>query len=196
MATFRQKLLRLFYPLVLKNGKKGEKGTVKENLKNSAPQESFYKLGVTLNNGKTLNFSDLAGKKVLVVNTASNCGYTGQYAELQMLHEKMGDKLNIIGFPANDFGAQEQGDDHEIAQFCQVNYGVTFPIAKKAVVIKDESQQPVYKWLTNAAKNGWNDHAPDWNFSKYVIDENGNLIHYFGSAVSPWDDEFLKVLEA
>lgn len=195
MSTFKQKLLRLLYPVIRNSSKKGEKGTVLNNTENKTPQESFYQLAATLNNNQPLDFSVFAGKKVMIVNTASNCGYTGQYAELQTLHEKFGNKLQIIGFPANDFKEQEQGDDGEIAQFCQINYGVTFPLAKKASVIKSADQQPVFKWLTDTSKNGWNNHAPDWNFSKYLIDEKGNLQRYFGPAISPLDDEVLKAVK-
>lgn len=195
MTTFRQKVLRIFYPLVRKMGKKGKKGTVLVNEQHIAPVESFYRLRTSLNNGKEIDFAEFSGKKVVIVNTASNCGYTGQYAELQSLHEKFGDTLRIIGFPANDFKEQEQAGDADIAQFCQVNYGVTFPLSQKAVVVKGDKQQPVFKWLTHAKANGWNNQEPDWNFSKYVVDEKGNLTHYFGPAISPLDDVFLKAIQ-
>lgn len=143
----------------------------------------------------TLNFSDFKGKKVILVNTASNCGYTGQYAELQSLHERMGDTLHIIAFPANDFANQEKSDDKEIAQFCQLNYGVTFPVAQKGVVVSTTEQQQVFKWLSDKNSNGWNDHAPDWNFSKYIIDEHGVLTHYFGPSISPLEKDFVDALK-
>ena len=123
------------------------------------------------------------------------CGYTGQYSELQSLHERFGDTLQIIAFPANDFAEQEKSNDSEIAQFCQLNYGVTFPIAVKGVVIKNTQQQQIFKWLTDKNLNGWNEHAPDWNFGKYIIDEKGILTHYFGPSVSPLQDEFLNALK-
>lgn len=194
MATFKQNVLRFLYPLIRKVNKAGGKGTVLSNSKNTMPAESFYLQKAVLNNGKPIDFLAFSGKKVLIVNTASDCGYTGQYAELQSLHEKLGDKLAIIAFPANDFAEQEKGNDNEIAQFCHVNYGVTFPIAKKGVVVKSAEQQSIFRWLTNSKANGWNDHAPDWNFSKYLVDEKGTLTHYFGPAISPLDDEFLKVV--
>ena len=125
----------------------------------------------------------------------SNCGYTAQYAELQSLHEQFGDALRIIAFPANDFAGQEKGNDNEIASFCQVNYGVTFPIALKGEVLKKAGQQDVFKWLTDKDLNGWNEHAPDWNFGKYIIDEKGILTHYFGPSVSPLDKDFMDALE-
>lgn len=193
--TFRQKVLRNMYPLIRKMGKKGKNGTVLTNDRNIVPLSSFYDLNVTLNSGKKLNFSEFRNKRVILVNTASNCGYTGQYAELQALHERFGDKLQIIAFPANDFAEQEKSDDKEIAQFCQINYGVTFPVAVKGVVLKNAQQQPVFRWLTNQTLNGWNEHHPDWNFGKYIINESGILTHYFGPSVSPLEEDFLKALE-
>jgi len=193
--TFRQMILRKFYPSIRKMGKNGKNGTVLFNENKIMPASSFYDLSITLNNGKKLDFSEFRGKKVVLVNTASDCGYTGQYAELQSLHESKGASIKIIAFPANDFANQEKGDDKEIAQFCQLNYGVTFPIAQKGVVIKNTDQQEVFKWLSDIKLNGWNDHCPDWNFGKYIIDENGILTHYFGPSVSPLEEDFLKALE-
>ena len=195
MATFKQKVLRFFYPLIRKASKRSKNGTVLINENKTAPTVPFYEQKITLNNGKLMEFSAYSGKKVLIVNTASNCGYTGQYAELQKLHERLGDKLAIIAFPANDFMEQEKSNDNEISHFCQTNYGVKFSIAKKGVVIKNEEQQPLFKWLTDSKANGWNNHQPDWNFSKYVIDEKGYLTYYFGPSISPLDNEFLKAVE-
>lgn len=193
--TLKQKVLRKMYPMIRKMGKKGKNGTVLFNKEKTAPSSSFYELKAHLNNNKQLPFSGFKGKKVILVNTASNCGYTGQYSELQSLHERFGDTLQIIAFPANDFAEQEKSNDSEIAQFCQLNYGVTFPVAVKGVVIKNTQQQQIYKWLTDKNLNGWNEHAPDWNFGKYIIDEKGILTHYFGPSVSPLEDEFLKALK-
>ncbi len=194
MASLKQNILRFLYP-VIRKVLSNKNGKVFNNDKDVSPKEPFYAQKATLSNGKDLDFSTFSGKKILLVNTASDCGYTGQYAELQKLHEQLGDKLAIVAFPANDFQEQEKGSDKDIEQFCQINYGVTFPLAKKGVVVKNEQQQPVFKWLTDAKQNGWNDHAPDWNFSKYIIDEKGNLAHYFGPSVSPLDDEFMKVVK-
>ncbi|WP_315818648.1 glutathione peroxidase [Paraflavitalea speifideaquila] len=119
------------------------------------------------------------------MNTASDCGYTNQYEDLQKLYETYKDKLVIIGFPANDFHEQEKGNDEEIAQFCKVNFGVSFPLAKKSVVIKSPEQNPVFGWLTHKALNGWNEQEPSWNFSKYLVNERGVLTHYFDPSVSP-----------
>lgn len=193
--TFKQKMLRSMYPMIRKLGKKGKNGTVLTNDRRISPLSSFYDLHVMLNSGTILNFSEFRGKKVILVNTASNCGYTGQYSELQALHERFGDKVHIIAFPANDFAEQEKSDDKEIAQFCQVNYGVTFPVALKGVVLKNAQQQMVFKWLTDQNMNGWNDHEPDWNFGKYIISEEGVLTHYFGPSVSPLEEVFLNALE-
>ncbi|MEO5941884.1 MAG: glutathione peroxidase [Ferruginibacter sp.] len=155
----------------------------------------FYSLKTILNNGQTLDFSTLKNKKVMLVNTASDCGYTKQYDGLQELHEKFKDKVVIIGFPANDFGAQEKGSDDTIAEFCKVNFGVTFPLAKKSTVVKGGEQSEVYQWLTDENKNGWNNTAPTWNFCKYLIDENGNLTHFFEAGVEPMGKEIKDAIE-
>lgn len=192
--TFKQKVLRTMYPFIRKMGKKGKNGSILVNEHEKVPVAPFYDLAVVLNGGQPFNFSELKNRKVLLVNTASDCGYTGQYAELQSLHERFGDSLQIIAFPANDFADQEKSSDQEIAQFCQINYGVNFPIAIKGVVVKNNQQQAVFKWLTDPSLNGWNDHAPDWNFGKYIINESGVLTHYFGPAVSPLETQFLAAL--
>lgn len=192
--TFKQRILRKMYTVIRKMGKKGRNGTVLTNEQNAFPNSSFYNLKAVLNTGNTLDFKEFQGKKVILVNTASNCGYTGQYSELQALHERYGNTTKIIAFPANDFARQEKSNDSEIAHFCQVNYGVTFPVAKKGVVIKNSEQQQVFRWLSDKTLNGWNEHAPDWNFGKYVINENGILTGYFGPSVSPLEEDFLNAL--
>jgi len=130
----------------------------------------------------------------LLVNTASDCGYTEQYDALQQLYEQNEDKLVVIGFPANDFKQQEKGTDEEIAQFCKLNFGVTFPLMKKSSVIKGEEQNVVFQWLTDSAKNGWNGKYPSWNFCKYIVSAGGVLTHYFGSSVSPLSREVLNAV--
>ncbi|WP_423819374.1 glutathione peroxidase [Salinimicrobium sp. TIG7-5_MAKvit] len=193
--SLKQKVLRFMYPLIKKLGKKGKNGTVLTNEQKSQPLTSLYNLKIDLNTGKKLELQEFKGKKLILVNTASNCGYTGQYSELQSLQERYGNTLQVIAFPANDFAGQEKSEDNEIAEFCQMNYGVTFPVAKKAVVVKNEEQHELFKWLTNKDLNGWNHHAPDWNFSKYIVDENGLLTHYFGPSISPLEEQFLRALE-
>lgn len=156
-----------------------------ENKNNVQSPVNFYSLNAISNTGEVIQFEKFRGKKVLIVNLASQCGYTPQYAELEQLHQQNKD-LIILGFPANNFGAQEPGTDKEIAEFCQLNYGVTFQLFKKDDV-KGDSRQPVYDWLCDATKNGWNDEEPKWNFYKYMADENGNLSKIFSSSVSPLD---------
>jgi glutathione peroxidase len=194
--TYRQKVLKAVYPAFMWYNKlTGRKSKVLDNNKPAAPPQSLYSLSVQLNTGNVLRFDSLKGKKILIVNTASNCGYTNQYEELEKLHEKYKEKLAIIGFPANDFKEQEKGTDDEIAQFCKSNYNIQFPLAKKSSVIKSEQQNEIFKWLTDKSKNGWNEKQPSWNFSKYLIDENGALIRYFDPAVSPLSDEVVKAIE-
>lgn len=159
-----------------------------ENKENVLPQESFYSLKARLGNGEEINFDNFKNKKVLVVNLASQCGFTPQYAELEKLNQLNKD-LVILGFPSNNFGGQEPGSDSEISGFCKINFGVTFPLFKKGEV-KGNLKQPVYQWLTDKNKNGWNDEAPKWNFYKYLINENGILTKVFSSSVSPLDIEF------
>jgi glutathione peroxidase len=130
----------------------------------------------------------------LLVNTASNCGYTNQYNDLQKLYLQFNNQLEIIAFPANDFNEQEKGSDSDIARFCKVNFGVTFPLAKKTVVVKSSNQNNIFRWLTSKARNGWNDKAPSWNFSKYLIDEQGTLTHYFDPSISPLSEEVKKAI--
>jgi glutathione peroxidase len=124
---------------------------------------------------------------------ASFCGYTGQYDGLEKLYEANKNKLVILGFPANNFGAQEPGKDEEIASFCRLDYGVTFPIFKKSSVLKPD-QNSVYKWLSDPQLNGWNNKTPMWNFCKYVVDENGTLTHFFGSAIAPDSKEMTEAI--
>jgi glutathione peroxidase len=183
--TYRQKVLKAVYPVWMWFTKLTGKNTKKLAHEKMMTPVSFYSLKGVLNNGDSLDFSTLKGKKVLLVNTASNCGYTDQYDDLQKLYEKNKDKLIVIGFPANDFKEQEKGTDEEIAQFCKLNYGVSFPLMKKSVVIRSGEQNPIYKWLTDAKQNGWNDEQPSWNFSKYLISEDGVLLNYFGPSVAP-----------
>lgn len=193
--TYRQKVLKAVYPALMWFTKLVGKNSTELKNSQEQPPVSFYTLRAVLNNGSTLDFASLKGKKVMLVNTASDCGYTNQYADLQRLSEQYKEKLVVIAFPANDFKEQEKGTDEEIASFCKVNYGVNFPLAKKSTVIVSPQQHPVYQWLTDSTKNGWNTQPPAWNFSKYIVNENGALTHYFGSSVSPLGKDIIKAIE-
>jgi glutathione peroxidase len=193
--TYRQKVLKAFYPaLMWLNKLTGSKTKEEKQVTLKAPPVSFYTLRTPLGDGSTLNFETLKGKKVLLVNTASNCGYTPQYEALQQLSEKYKKQLVIIGFPANDFKEQEKGNDADIASFCKLNFGVSFPLASKSVVVKTTQQNLVFNWLTHATQNGWNEQAPSWNFSKYLVNENGILTHYFDPAIDPMSDAVTKAI--
>jgi len=157
---------------------------VTSNTNKMQSKVNFYNLQAQAINGDVIKFESLTGKKILIVNLASQCGYTPQYREVEELYKLYKDKLIILGFPSNDFGNQEPGTDAEIEQFCKISFGVTFPVFQKDHV-KGKNKQPVYKWLCNADKNGWNDKEPAWNFYKYLIDEEGNLDKIFPSSVSP-----------
>lgn len=187
--TYRQKLLKAVYPAFMWFTRLTGTNAEKLSNKDKAPAVPFYSLSVMLNNGEQLDFTSLQGKKVLLVNTASDCGYTHQYEDLQKLYAENKDKLVVIGFPANDFKEQEKGTDEEIGAFCKKNYGVTFPLVQKAMVIKGAGQHPVFQWLSDAARNGWNEKQPTWNFSKYLVNEKGILTHYFDPSVSPSSEE-------
>jgi len=155
----------------------------------TAAAASFYDLKATTLEGEPFAFSSLRGKRVLIVNTASKCGYTPQYAELEALHQEFGGKgLVILGFPCNDFGRQEPGTAEEIGAFCERNYGVSFPMMDK-VSVKGETQHPVYSWLCQAQLNGVADHDVKWNFHKFLVDEQGRLVGAFRSGVAPKDPE-------
>jgi glutathione peroxidase len=147
-----------------------------------------------LEEGKTINFADFKGKKILVVNTASECGFTPQYADLEKLYEEYKDRLVIVGFPANNFGGQEPGTNVEIGAFCQKNYGVTFPMAAK-VSVKGDDTAPIFKFLTEKQLNGVKDSKILWNFTKFLIDENGKLVDSFVSNVKPTDEAITKYLK-
>ncbi|MBM3414034.1 MAG: glutathione peroxidase [Bacteroidetes bacterium] len=192
--TFRQQVLKTIYPALLWLTQAGNKNTQFVVRVATPAPTSFYSLAAVRLQGEAFDWSGLKGKKILIVNTASDCGYTSQYAELQSLHKQYADRLVILGFPCNQFKEQEKGSEQEIASFCQVNYGVTFPLFQKADVKKGISQHSVYQWLTDSSKNGWNKQEPVWNFSKYLIDEEGRLTHYIGPSVSPLDPRLIKAI--
>ena len=192
----RQSMLKSVYPLLTKVTRffgVNSRAINPENKTSSVT--SVFEIPFELNNGDTVSLQAWKGKKIIVVNTASDCGYTGQYEELQALYKNGKGEIMIIGFPANDFKKQEKGSNEEIAAFCKKNYGVEFPIAMKTSVIKGKEQHPLFSWLSDPEKNGWNKEAPGWNFSKYVIDEQGNLSGYFDPGVSPLGKEISEALK-
>jgi len=147
-----------------------------------------------LNSKEQLCLSDFKGKKILLVNVASECGFTKQYTDLEKLYTTYGDKLVIIGFPCNQFGGQEPGTEGEIAKFCSSKFAVTFPLTTK-IDVKGSKQHPIYKWLTSKQLNGVDDYNVNWNFNKFMLDENGQLIGYFSSRINPMDSEITNLLK-
>jgi len=162
-------------------------------LEKSKAIASFYDLKATSIDGKEISFEQFKGKKVLIVNTASACGYTYQYEGLQKLHDLYGEDVAVLGFPANDFMFQERGSDSDIADFCEKNYGVTFQMFSK-ITTRGKNQSPVYNWLTNKDLNGWNEKKPTWNFCKYLVNEEGDLVEFFDKSVKPLSKEITGLL--
>lgn len=156
--------------------------------------KSIYDYKMKTLDGKEIDLAQYKGKKVVILNTASACGYTPQYADWQKFHEANKDKVVVLGFPCNDFGSQEKGSSGEIATFCQKNYGVTFQMFEK-VKVKGEGKSPLYQYLSDKNLNGWNDKEPSWNFCKYLINEKGEVINFFASGVKPTDSAFLDALK-
>lgn len=155
-------------------------------------QQSVHEFTINTIDGESKNLSDFKGKKMLFVNTASQCGFTPQYMELQELHEKHGDELVIIGFPANNFGGQEPGSNDQIKTFCQKNYGVSFMLSEK-VSVKGKNIDPIFKWL-NAQDNQSFKGDIMWNFEKYLIDESGKLIKRYRSMTKPDSDKIISLI--
>ena len=162
------------------------------NVMNESPK-SIHGFKVESLDGNTIDFAAFKGKKILIVNTASECGYTPQYKELESLYEKYKEKLVVVGFPANNFGGQEPGSNSEIKSFCTKNYGVTFPMAAK-ISVKGDDIAPIYKWLTHKEENGVLDAEIKWNFNKFLLDEEGRMIAYFPSKVTPMSKEIIEKL--
>lgn len=161
-----------------------------------AQTSSIYQYKVKDINGETFDMSSLKGKKILLVNVASKCGFTPQYAQLEELYQKYKDRgFVVIGFPANNFNNQESGSNSEIKEFCTLNYGVTFPMMEK-ISAKGEDQSPIYQWLTQKSKNGVLDSEVAWNFQKYMIDKEGQLIGFLPSKESPMSDNIIKWIES
>ena len=171
-----------------------KRGVALTKPENAMAITSFYDFKMTALDGSTeIDFQQFKGKKVILLNVASECGYTPQYADWQAFHEQYGENIVVLGFPANNFGGQEPGTNTEIGAFCQKNYGVTFQLVEK-ISVKGSDQHPLYQWLSQKDKNGWNDQAPTWNFCKYVVNEQGELTNFFPSGVKPDDEGFKKAV--
>jgi glutathione peroxidase len=154
---------------------------------------SIYDFKVNGLTGGQIDFSKFKGKKILIVNTASKCGNTPQYADLEKLYKEYGNKLVIVGFPENNFGGQEPGSNSQIAEFCQKNYSVTFPMAAK-ISVKGDDMAPIYHWLTEKKYNGFQDSEVKWNFQKYLLDEKGHLIAVFDPKTLPYDPTLIAAI--
>jgi glutathione peroxidase len=163
-------------------------------METTAYPKNVYEFKVPSIEGGTIDFSTFKGKKILVVNTASECGFTPQYDGLEKLYKDHRDKLVVVGFPANNFGGQEPGSNEEIQQFCKLRYGVTFPLAAKVEVV-GENSHPLFKWLTRKEENGVMDATIQWNFTKFLLDENGKLLASFESSVTPNSEQILAYLK-
>lgn len=158
----------------------------------NAQETNFYSFTVKNIDGEEISLEQFAGKKVLVVNVASKCGLTPQYEDLQKLYEEYGgDNFTIIGFPANNFLKQEPGTNEEIKEFCSINYGVTFPMMAK-ISVKGKDIHPLYEWLTKKDNNGVLDAKVSWNFQKFMIDEQGNLVDYASPKTKPFDEKIVS----
>lgn len=163
---------------------------------NAQKKQSIYQFKVEDLSGDVFDFASLKGKKVMIVNTASKCGFTPQYEQLEALYKEYKDKgFVIIGFPANNFGGQEPGTNEEIASFCKLNYGVTFPMMDK-VSVKGDDMSAVYQFLTQKSKNGLQDSDVKWNFQKYLINEKGELEQVLLSKVTPMDDKIVNWIKS
>lgn len=160
---------------------------------NTNTPSSFYDLSIKSINGETIELSEFKGQYVLFVNVASFCGFTSQYAELQQLHESY-PKLTIIGVPCNQFGFQEPGNAKEIQTFCQSKYNIEFLLTEKTKV-KGKGKHPVYQWLTDKELNGKDDYSVSWNFNKFLIDNEGQLVGHFGSSISPNDTKITSIIK-
>ena len=159
----------------------------------NTPVKSIYSFKIKALDGSTIDISKFKGKKILVVNTASHCGFTPQYEGLEKLYKENKDKLVIVGFPSDNFGGQEFQNDDSISSFCKKNFGVTFPLTTR-VDVKGDNTTPVFKYLCHKDENGVLDATISWNFNKFIIDENGNLLQHFDSKVTPDSPELLKYI--
>jgi len=155
---------------------------------------SIYDYSASSIDGTEVDLKKYKGKKIIIVNVASKCGFTPQYKELQEIYDEYKDTIEILGFPSNDFLWQEPGKNSDIKKFCSSNYGITFPLFEKIAVKKKRNQHPIYTWLSHKELNGWNNKAPSWNFCKYLIDENGKLVNYYSSSITPKSQEMLNFI--
>ena len=167
--------------------------TITNKSSKMSAKNSIYDIEINSLQGNPINLSLFKGKKILFVNVASKCGFTPQYKELQKLHNLYEESLVVIGVPCNQFGKQEPGNYREINEFCQVNYGVSFLITEK-ISVKGKEQHPLYSWLTNKNENGRKNSSVKWNFQKYLINEDGDLIDYYFSTTSPTSSKIKKHL--
>ena len=156
--------------------------------------ENLYQYNAIDINGNTVAFENFKGKYILIVNTASKCGYSNQFGQLQKLYEIYNEKLVICAFPANNFLWQEPLSNEGIKKFCNNNYGVTFPVFEK-ISVKGKNKHPIYKWLSNKKLNGKIAKEPSWNFCKYIIDPEGNLLYYFGPSVEPLSSKITAIFD-
>lgn len=193
--SYRQSILKSIYPMIMWSTHSNGKKQSLENKNGATPAMSFYDLTMIAIDGTPFNFSNLKGKKIMIVNTASDCGYTGQYEALEKLQQQYKEQLVVIGFPANDFKEQEKSDNQNIAAFCKKNYGVSFPLMEKSIVIKKNHQNLVHKWLSDMTLNGWCNQEPAWNFCKYLINEQGVLVNYFPMTIDPLDPSVIAAIE-
>ena len=184
-ATLAMALSACFNP-----GKISSRPDSSHTMENS---KHFFDFTVNSLQGEPVSLDQYKGKKIVVMNVASKCGYTPQYADWQKFYEENKEYIVVLGFPSNDFMSQEPGSAAEIATFCEKNYGVTFPMFEK-VVVKGSDKAPLYTWLTDPGQNGWNSDEPSWNFCKYLLNEEGELTHFFASGVKPDSPEFLKAM--
>lgn len=178
---------RWFYP-ILRRTIKQQIFSAPDNFKSNM---DIFQIKLADIHHRETTLEDYRGKKILIVNIASECGYTPQLTSMEKLHEQMSDRVVVLGFPCNDFGAQEPGSEEVIENFCSKNYGVTFTLFSKINILGDEIH-PLYKWLSDPTQNGWNSKLPNWNFCKYLIDENGKLLKYFSFSVDPMDEKVLE----
>jgi len=197
IIQMKKTLLLLCFPLVFLalNCHAQNNGTAATKNQETMKKENIYQFKVHDLEGNVFDFSSLKGKKILIVNTASKCGFTPQYKDLQAIYDKYKDKnFVVVGFPANNFKNQEPGNNFEIATFCEQNYGVTFPMMEK-ISVKGEDMSPIYQFLTKKSKNGLQDSEVMWNFQKYLINEKGELEKVIAPKVVPTNEEIISWIE-